>query len=491
VGEDLPELGVGMVYFSGLEPLLEAHPEIVDLLEIEPQTTWLERPDRPGELFLQDEVETHLASLPYRKLVHSVGTPVGGSVRGIEAQLPLLHDCVKRWDAPWASEHLAFNLTSDFFTGFFLPPRQTDEGLRVYVPAIRQLASALDVPFAFETGVNYLRPRSDEIPDGEFVAQVAESADCGILLDLHNIYANQWNGRQAVEKFFKQIPLDRVWEIHVAGGFELDGYWLDAHSGAMPDAMLAIAREIIPQLPNLKAIVFEMFTSFLPHFGLDAIRGEIDRVRELWGLRRPGVLYVPEKIAPIELTRECEARIGVAEWETVLGRLVIGQSAENTTAMELRSDPGVELMRGLIHEFRASMVVGVYRLSCRLMMLVLTPNAFRAILEDFWQHHPPRQHAAAEAESFMDYLREKDVQWPQLAKVMEFEKAAMEALLSGQPKVVKFAADPFPMLRALTEGKLPEVIPQEGDFEIELKPEGPVTVTGINIEQVRGAFPFH
>ena len=84
-----------MVYFSGLEPLLEAHPGVVDLLEIEPQTTWLERPDRPGEIWVQPEVEAHLASLPYRKLVHSVGTPVGGSVPGIEAQLPLLRNCVK------------------------------------------------------------------------------------------------------------------------------------------------------------------------------------------------------------------------------------------------------------------------------------------------------------------------------------------------------------------------------------------------------------
>ena len=492
MGEELPELGVGMIYFSGLEPLLEAQPGVVDLLEIEPQTTWLERPDRPGEIWVQPEVEAHLASLPYRKLVHSVGTPVGGSVPGIEAQLPLLCNCVKHWDAPWASEHLAFNLTPDFFTGFFLPPRQTDAGLDVYVPAIRRLANAVEVPFAFETGVNYLQPRADEIPDGEFVAQVAERAECGILLDLHNIYTNEWNGRQTVQDFLKQIPLDRVWEMHVAGGFELDGYWLDAHSGAMPDAMVALAAEIIPHLPNLKAIVFEMFTSFLPRFGLDAIRGEMDRVRGLWELRRPGAAYAARTPAvQIEPIKERVAWIEVVEWESALGGLAIGHTPQGAAALELRTDAGVKLMQGLILEFRASMVVGVYRLSCRLMMLVLTPDVFRALLEDFWKHYPPRQYAAGEAESFMDYLRGKNVQWPQLAKVMEFERAAMEVILSGEPRVVKFTADPFPMLRALAEGRLPEIIPQEGDYEIELKPDGPITVTGMDMEQIRGAFPFH
>jgi uncharacterized protein (UPF0276 family) len=492
LGEDLPELGVGMVYFAGLEPLLEAHPGVVDLLEIEPQTTWLERPNRPGEILVQPEVEAHLAQLPYRKLVHSVGTPVGGSVPGIEMQLPLLRDCVKRWNAPWASEHLAFNLTPDFFTGFFLPPRQTDAGIDVYVPAIRRLADAVKVPFAFETGVNYLRPRADEIPDGAFIAEVAQEAECGILLDLHNIYANEWNGRQKVRDFLQQIPLDRVWEMHVAGGFELDGYWLDAHSGAMPDAMVALAREIIPHLPNLKAIVFEVFTSFLPRFGLDAVRDEMEKVRSLWELRRPAIPSLTRTTAtPHNRKRERESQVEVAEWESALGGLAIGQQPKGAVAIELASDKGVELMRGLIHEFRASMVVGVYRLSCRMMMLVLTPDVFRAILEDFWKHHPPHQYAAAEADSFMNYLRGKNIHWPQLAKVIEFEKAAMEVVLNGEPRVVKFEADPFPLLRALAEGRLPEGVPQIGDFEIELKPDGPITVTGIDMEQIRGAFPFH
>ena len=150
---------------------------------------------------------------------------------------------------------------------------------------------------------------------------------------------------------------------HVAGGFELDGYWLDAHSGAMPDAMVALAAEIIPHLPNLKAIVFEMFTSFLPRFGLDAIRGEMDRVRGLWELRRPGAAYATRTPAvQIEPMKERVARIEVAEWESALGGLAIGQTPQGAAAMELRADAGVKLMQELIQEFRASMVVGVYRL---------------------------------------------------------------------------------------------------------------------------------
>jgi uncharacterized protein (UPF0276 family) len=495
IGEDLPELGVGIVYFSGIESLLETHPGAVDVLEIEPQTTWLERPDRPGEIVVRPEVDEYLAALPCHKLVHSVGTPVGGSVPGIETQLPLLHECVKTMRAPWASEHLAFNLTPDFFTGFFLPPRQTEAGLQVYEAAIRKLAAAVEVPFAFETGVNYLQPRADEIPDGEFVAELAQRADSGILLDLHNIYCNQLNGRQSIEKFLQQIPLDRVWEMHVAGGFEMEGYWLDAHSGTMPDAMVAMAREIVPHLPNLKAIVFEVFTSFLPTFPLDAVRAECDRVRGLWEMRRSHVKEqtpsLSRRAGNSHKAAATSSAIAVLEWENALGGLAVGMQPVGAVARELTHDKGVALMQALIKEFRASMVVGVYRLSCRLMMLVLTPDVFRAILEDFWSRTPPKQYAAAEAEAFMDYLREKNFHMPQLDNVMAFERAAMQVVFDDKPRVVKFMVDPFPMLRALAEGRLPEGIPDVGDYEIELKPEGPITVSGIDMEQVRGAFPFH
>jgi len=410
---------------------------------------------------------------------------VGGSVPGIDAQLPLLRETVRKLDAPWASEHLAFNLTPDFFTGFFLPPRQTAAGMDMYVAAIRRLADAVQVPLAIETGVNYLHPRADEIPDGEFVAELADRAGCGILLDLHNLFTNERNGRQKVWDFLKQIPLDRVWEIHLAGGFEWGGYWLDAHSGAIPDALFALSREVVPHCPHLKAVIFEVFTSFLPSFGLDGVRTEMERLRELWDTRRPApaLLRAPREPWP-------NARVTVSEWEAALGSLAIGREPATELARDLAADQGIALMRGLIHEFRASMVVGVYRLSCRLMMMALTPDVFRAILEDFWSQHPPQQYAAAEAEAFIGYLRVKNLRLPQLDKVLEFEKAAMDTLLDGTPRTVHFSSDPFPLLRALAEGRLPEGIPKVGDYEIELKPDGPVTVSGLDLEQVRARFRF-
>ena len=259
----LPELGVGITHSALIEPALEQWPDLFDVIEFEPQTSWIETRDGAEPYRASDLVLDHIIKLPGQKLVHSIGVPVGGTVRPQPAQLALLRRTIAKFDAPWVSEHLNFNRTQEFSTGFFLPPRQTLQGVETATTSIRDLQAALPVPIAVETGVNYLRPRPDEMPDGAFVATVTERANCGILLDLHNLFTNSVNGRQSVEEFITQLPLERVWEIHLAGGFEMEGFWLDAHSGAIPDTLLSIAREIVPTLPNLKAIVFELFPSFV------------------------------------------------------------------------------------------------------------------------------------------------------------------------------------------------------------------------------------
>jgi hypothetical protein len=338
--------------------------------------------------------------------------------------------------------------------------------------------------------VNYLRTRADEIPEGEFVAELVYRTNCGILLDLHNIYANDCNGRQTVGEFLKQIPLDRVWEIHLAGGFEWQGYWLDTLSGTIPHKLYDLSLQIVPNLPHLKAIIFEVFSSFLPTFGVDGVLDELERIKKLWELRRT-LRSVPSKTETGSLQSNTQVAT-VAEWEAALGGLAIGRAPATALAKELASDPGIGVIRDLIREFRASMVVGVYRLSCRLMMLALTPDVFWTILEDFWSHEPPHQYGASEAEAFIAYLRTTSViKIPKLEKVLEFEKAAMDTLLDGQTRIVRFSADPFPLLRALAEGRLPDVIPQEGEYEIELKADGAIAVSGMDPEQLRGVFPFH
>jgi uncharacterized protein len=485
---ELPALGVGITYSSAIEPLLERYPELFPVLEVEPQTTWIKIPGASQPYRVNREVLEHLGRLPGRKIIHSVGTPVGGTVRPEPAQLERLRETIAYFGSPWASDHLSFNQTAEFATGFFLPPRQTLQGLETVTASIRALQAALPVPIAVETGVSYLRPLPDELPDGDFVGRVVESADCGLLLDLHNVYCNSVNGRQPLDEYLCQLPLERVWEIHLAGGMERDGFWLDAHCGAIPDAVYAVAEKLIPRLPNLKAIIFEIFPSFVPVVGLELVREQVERLHALWSLRTSKRERPP---APTRLQLEPETRESTppAAWERALGRIVIGRRADDELGREFERDPGVRIVEELIHEFRASMIVGVLRLTLRLLMLALGPAAFRTILSDYWSKTPPQMYASVEAEAFARYLAALDLKVPHLANLLDFERAATATLTDGEARVVQFDFEPLPLLRALAEGRLPTELGQPGEYEIEVTPDGLVNTAGL--DGVQQSVPFH
>lgn len=244
---------------------------------VEPAFRWVETRGRPA-------------------LVHGVGFPVGGCEPPDPAGVALTAGCAARLGAAHWSEHLSFNRAvisgRGVEAGFLLPPAQTAAGVAAAVEHVAAYRRAADLPFLIETGVNYLRPRAGELSDGAYIAGVADRADCGILLDLHNLLTNQRNGRQPVAAVLDELPLDRVLEVHVAGGFEVDGYYLDAHVG-VPDAeLLALTASVLPRLPNLRAVMFEAVPEALVSLGASGVREVlvalhrvVDGQREVRGVR--------------------------------------------------------------------------------------------------------------------------------------------------------------------------------------------------------------
>ena len=476
-------MGVGVTYTSALDELIIENPGLFEVVEIEPQTVWMET-GRTGQPFrVPAPVLEKILGLPGKKLVHSIGVPVGGSVPADVRQFALLKEMIRLLGSPYASEHLSFNASHGFNTGFFLPPRQTDEGVGKAVESILRLRDAIGVPLAIETGVNYLRRRGDEMTDGEFVAQVAEKADCAILLDLHNIFANQLNGRQSVAEFISQLPLDRVWEIHLAGGFERDGYYLDSHSGEISADLFKLSKEIVEQIPNLKTIIFEIFPSFLPLTGTELVKNEVEKLALLWN-RRGTRVRQQERIRSASV----ESVVTPDDWEHAVASLSVGgEPVASSIYAELENDPAIPVIQKLITEFRGSMLVALFPMSCRLMVLTLTEAVFMTILRDFWSKHPPKQFATAEADSFYCYMEKLGLKLPSLAKVLEFERAVMHTLGDDKARLVAFDFNPFPLLESLAEKKLPEREAELGNYEIEITPEVYNDLT----EKGSYTFPFH
>ena len=455
----LPVLGVGMVYWPSIDPLLLSIDSPIDVIEVEPQTLWHKVANPQAPYLVDEEIIEHLQAFPQAKILHSVGLPVGGQSLPNPAQLPLLSRFCQDISAEWASEHLSFNhvieVDRNWDTGFLLPPLQNQAGLDAAVANIRSLQSHLRVPLSIETGVNYLQPQPTEWQDGEFIAAVATAADCGILLDLHNIWTNQRNGRQSVTEFIAQLPLERVIEVHVAGGEEYAGYWLDAHNGIVQAEVIELARSIVPKLPNLRAIIFEVSPLLIEKVGLEPIRQQLVELQAIWALRQSGANSIISSSESIE--RPLESDITVDEWFYTLGKIVTQQVYnQNKFADVLEIDPGVKILQHLISAARSGTVVNALPWTSELLFLSIGGTGYQQLFTKFWSIYPPRMFGGEEAADFITYLQSCDLDIPYLSDIMAYEQAQILSAYHRQHISIDCQFDPLQIIEFLRVGMLPQ-----------------------------------
>lgn len=468
----MSRLGVGLTYVPGLDRILDAAADLLDVVEIEPQTLWRVQGD--GEIVVDEEALGRLADVPGARLLHGVGNPVGGTCLPDPRHTALFGELADRLQAPWVSEHLAFNRVANgsggFHTGFMLPPCQTAAGVCAAVRSIRAMADALSHPLAVELGTNYLRPRAGELPDGAFVRQVVEGSGCGLLLDLHNVLANERNGRGSVEDLLADLPLDRVWEVHLAGGAEHRGYWLDSHIGLPEDSLLALAERVLPRLPALRAVLFEVTPGAVPDLDAGAVRELLAAVKGTWPRSAPLPPLLPP--CPLAIPRGgADRHVPPAEWEHALGSLAVGRDPGTPLARELAADPAVALLRELVTEFRGSALAGVLRYTMRLLFLTLGPEGVYGLLDAYMRANPPRPFASEEAFVFADHLAGNLPAVPWLTQVLQLDIGLLRARLDGVPCTVALDTDPTALLTDLGAGRLP-VAPQRGRFRVRLVDDG-------------------
>jgi uncharacterized protein len=90
---------------------------------------------------------------------------------------------------------------------------------------------------------SYLEYRSSEMTEWEFLRQVAEQADCLLLLDVNNIYVSSINHGYDALGFLKHIPVDRVQQIHLAGHSDHGDYIVDTHDHPVAEPVWSLYRE--------------------------------------------------------------------------------------------------------------------------------------------------------------------------------------------------------------------------------------------------------
>jgi uncharacterized protein (UPF0276 family) len=223
----LPDLGIGV----GLRTRHYAH-----ILEHEPEVDWFEiisenyLQTRGRPLYFLERVAER-----YPVVMHGVSLSIGSSA-------PLDHDYLRelkalrdRLGARWVSDHLCWTGIAGKNTHDLLPLPYNEESLAHVVRRVREVQDLLGAPLVLENPSTYLELESSTLKEWEFLAALAEEADCGLLLDVNNVHVSAYNHGFDPEEYLAGIPYDRVVQLHVSGHTSYGTHIVDTHIGPVSE----------------------------------------------------------------------------------------------------------------------------------------------------------------------------------------------------------------------------------------------------------------
>jgi uncharacterized protein (UPF0276 family) len=284
----LAALGVGLPYSHQLPPEIYRG-GTVDFVEVTPEMLCRER--RGGTLELLPDrlarAQETCGALPM--VAHGVELSIGSAHGCNAAYLEMLDRFQALWPFQWHSEHLGFQTIGEdahtLNTGVPLPMPATMEAARLVAGRSAAIKRRYGVPFLLENAAHYLPdlPSDPEIGDEVgLMNAICDQSGCLQLLDLHNVWCNAVNHRHDPYAMIDRMRLDRVGEIHVAGGSWQEGFWMDAHDSRVPEPVWELLEYTLPRTPQAGGVVFEVLDEHVSRLGADLVVNEVFRARSIW-----------------------------------------------------------------------------------------------------------------------------------------------------------------------------------------------------------------
>ena len=245
---DLPKLGVGVGFREEMRSEIFLNRQHIDFLEIT-SDHYLDAVDRKREEL--DILNQHFTLIP-----HSLDLSLG-SAEGIdERYVDKLVELIDRVRPPWFSDHICFTRSGGVSIGHLAPLPFTREALNTLVRNIKDVKARISVPLVLENITYNVRMPSAEMSEGEFIRRVLDETDCGMLLDVTNLYINSVNLGFDWRDFLDELPLERVVQLHFVGSRKMSGRLIDAHMDRTEDEIWNLFRQVCVRC-DIKGAILE------------------------------------------------------------------------------------------------------------------------------------------------------------------------------------------------------------------------------------------
>ena len=176
----------------------------------------------------------------YRAVQHGVSMYFGSAQPLNRDHLRRIKELTKRTKTPWLTDHLCWGSVDGRYTHDLLPLPYTHEAIRTTAERVRMVQDFLEIPIAVENVSSYAEYHESEMTEWEFLNEVVHAADCGILLDVNNIYVSSQNHDFDPMVYVNSVPAERVAQIHIAGHTKFEKYTLDTHDHPVLDPVWAL-----------------------------------------------------------------------------------------------------------------------------------------------------------------------------------------------------------------------------------------------------------
>lgn len=264
---ELPVLKAGLGFREPLRADLFRHRRDVDFLEIVADHYLDASPEKLREL------ELLRANFPL--IPHGLSLSLG-SAAGIDSKyLDKLAGLIDRLNPPWWSEHIAFTRGGDVEIGHLAPLPFTCEAIDAVCRNVAAVQRRVGAPLILENITWTVELPGAEMSEAAFLSEIVRRTDCGLLLDVTNLYVNSVNHQYDPREFLDALPLERIVQLHFVGGHWDDGVLVDSHSQATPAEVWNLLEEVLKRAP-VRGVILERDEN-LPPFG--ELADELNRAR--------------------------------------------------------------------------------------------------------------------------------------------------------------------------------------------------------------------
>lgn len=188
---------------------------------------------------------------------HSLAMSVGSDMPIDSEYLARNSTFVDLVDGPWFSDHLCMTQVPEVDLGSLTPLWFTDEVVERTVSNINVIKAAIPKRLFLVENITYYLPLpASTMSESAFIRKVIEGADCGLLLDINNVYVNSMNLHFDPRRFLLELPLERVVQVHIAGFEPQPGLLIDTHDTPVDQEVWDLLDFLVENSP-VKAISLE------------------------------------------------------------------------------------------------------------------------------------------------------------------------------------------------------------------------------------------